>query len=77
MHDTEHSIYDYIIYMEYGLMFYVRHFMCISARNSHCRRIFLLGIAHPVMGPPFKYMGCTGRRFSDEIVIVKKADKWT
>ena len=29
MNDTEHSIYDYIIYMEYGLTFYVRHFMCI------------------------------------------------
>ena len=29
MHDTEHSIYDYIIYMEYDLKFYVCHYMCI------------------------------------------------
>ena len=29
MHDTENSILDCIIYMEYGLMFYVRHCMCI------------------------------------------------
>ena len=29
MHDTKHFIYDCIIYMEYGLMFYVNHFMCI------------------------------------------------
>ena len=29
MHDTENSIYDCIIYMEYDLMFYVCHCMCI------------------------------------------------
>ena len=23
--------------------------------SSPCKRIFLLGIAHPVVGPPFKY----------------------
>ena len=34
--------------------------------SSTCRRIFLLGIAHPVVGPPFRYKGCTGRRHSDE-----------
>ena len=39
-------------------------------------RIFLLGIAHPVMGPPFRYRGCTGRRRSDEVVNMKEADVW-
>ena len=29
MHDTERSIKDCIIYMEYDLMFYVCHCMCI------------------------------------------------
>ena len=57
-------------------MFYVRYFMCIYAGSSPCRRIFLLGIAHPVMGPPFSYKGCTGRRRSDEAVIVMKVDMW-
>ena len=76
MHKTEHSIYDCIIYMEYGLMFYVRHFMCIYVGSSPCRRIFLLGIAHFVVGPPFRYRGCTERQCSDEVVIVKKADMW-
>ena len=37
---------------------------------------FLLAIAHPVVAPPFKYRGCTGRRRSDEAVIIKKADVW-
>ena len=29
MYNTEHSIKDCIIYMEYDLMFYVCHCMCI------------------------------------------------
>ena len=45
-------------------------------RNSHCMRIFLLGIAHLVVGPSFRYRGCIGRRLSDEAVIVKKIDMW-
>ena len=44
--------------------------------SSPYRRIFLLDIAHPVMGPPFRYRGCTRRRRSDEAVIMKKADVW-
>ena len=44
--------------------------------SSPCRRIFLLGIAHPVMGPPFKYEECTGKQRSDEAVIAKEADMW-
>ena len=35
---------------------------------------FLLGIAHPVMGPPFWYRGCTGRQRSKKAVIMKAAD---
>ena len=37
---------------------------------------FFYGIAHPIVGPLFRYMGCTGRRRSYEAVIVKKADMW-
>ena len=37
---------------------------------------FLQGIAHPVVGPPFRYRGCTGRRRSDKAVIMKEADVW-
>ena len=44
--------------------------------SSPCRIIFLLGIAHPVVGSPLKYRGCTGRRRFDEAVIVKKVDMW-
>ena len=39
-----------------------------------CRRISLLDIVHPIVGPPFKYRECTGRRHSDEAVIMKEAD---
>ena len=39
-------------------------------------RIFLLGIAHPVVGSPFRYRECTGKRRSDEAVIMKEADVW-
>ena len=38
--------------------------------------IFLLGIAHPVVRPPFRYRECTGRRSSDKAVIAKEADMW-
>ena len=44
--------------------------------SSPCRRIFLIGIAHPIVGPPFRYRGCTGRRRFDEAVIMKKANVW-
>ena len=44
--------------------------------GEYCRRIFLLGIAHPVVRPHFKYKGCIGRRRSDETVIMKKTDVW-
>ena len=44
--------------------------------SSPCRRISLLGIAHPVVGPPFRYMECTGKRRSDEVVIMMEADVW-
>ena len=40
------------------------HCMHFRWGSSPCRRIFLLGIAHPVVGLPFRYIGCTGiRRF--------------
>ena len=40
--------------------------------NSPCRRISLLGIVHPVVGPPFRYGECIGRQRSDEAVIMKE-----
>ena len=30
----------------------------------------------PVVGPPLRYMEYTGRRRSDEAMIVKEADMW-
>ena len=43
--------------------------------NSY-RKNFLLGIAHPVVGPPFRYKGCIGRRGSNEAMIMEEADVW-
>ena len=57
-------------------MFYVCHCMCIYAGSSPYRKIFLLGIVHPVVRPPFRYKGCTRRRRYDEVVIMKEADVW-
>ena len=57
-------------------MMYVCHCMCIKVGSSPCMRISLLGVAHPVVGPPFRYKECTGRRCSDEAVIMKEADVW-
>ena len=54
----------------------VCHCMCISMGSSPCRNYSLLGFAHPVVGPPFRYKEYTGRRRSDEAVIVKEADMW-
>ena len=47
-----------------------------GAGSSPCKKVFQLGIAHPVVGPPFRNKGCTGRRCSDEAVIMKEADVW-
>ena len=44
--------------------------------SNPCRRLSLLGIDHPVAGPPFQYREFIGRRRSDEAVIVKKVDMW-
>ena len=41
--------------------------------SSPYRNYSLLAIAHPVLGPPFRYKVDTGERRSDEAVIVKKA----
>ena len=40
------------------------------------KRYSLLGIAHPVVRPPFKYRECTERRRSDDAMIMKEADMW-
>ena len=29
-----------------------------------------------LVGPPFRYKGCTGRRRSEEAMIMKEADVW-
>ena len=41
--------------------------------SSPYRRISLLVIAHPIVGPPFRYRECAGRRRSLEADIEKKA----
>ena len=53
--------------------------MCEMALHVHLggdspyRNYSLLGIAHPVVGPHFRYMTGTGGRRSIEASIVKKA----
>ena len=37
---------------------------------------FLLGFAHPVVGPTFRYSDYPGRRYAVEVVIEKKAEMW-
>ena len=44
--------------------------------GSPCRNYSLLGIAHPIMGPPFRYRECAGRRRSLEADIEKKVGLW-
>ena len=44
--------------------------------DSPCRRSFLLGITHLVVGSPFRYRGCTERQRFDKAVIMKEADVW-
>ena len=44
--------------------------------SKPCRRLSLVGIAHPIAEPLFRYKEFIGRRRSDEVVIVKKADMW-
>ena len=39
-------------------------------------RLSLLGIAHPVVGSPFRYKECSGRRRSLEPAFKKKAELW-
>ena len=55
-------------------MMCVCHYMCIEVGSSPYKRISLLGIAHLVMGPPFRYMKCIERQRSNEVVIMKEAD---
>ena len=38
--------------------------------------VYSIEIAHPVVGPPFKYKECTGKRCSLEAAIVKKVGLW-
>ena len=42
--------------------------------SSPCRRLSLLGAAHPLWDIPFKCKVNTGGRRSDETMIVKKSD---
>ena len=44
--------------------------------SSPCRNYSLLGIAHLVVGPHFRYMTGTGGRHSIEVSIVKKVGLW-
>ena len=39
-------------------------------------RYSLLGIVHPVVGPPFRYKECAGRRRLLEAMILKEARMW-
>ena len=59
------------------LLEYVYGIACaLKWGSSPCRSYSLLGIAHLVVGPPFKYMECAGRRHSLEAVILKEARMW-
>ena len=50
--------------------------VCVPVGSNLCRRNFLLGIAHLVVRPLFRYRGCTGRGCSNETMIMKEADVW-
>ena len=52
------------------------HCMCILVGSSPGTKYSLLGIAHPVVGPPFRYTVDIGEWLSDKVVIMKKADIW-
>ena len=57
-------------------MFYVCHCMCILGGGVALGGEFSTGHCSPRRGIPFRYRGCTGRRHSDEAVIMKEADVW-
>ena len=38
--------------------------------------VYSIGHSHPIVGPPFRYRECAGRRRSLEAAIVKKAGLW-
>ena len=44
--------------------------------SNLCRISSLLGIAHPVVGPPFSYREYVGGRHSLEAAVIKKAGLW-
>ena len=44
--------------------------------SSPCRKFTLLGIAHPLWDPHFKYREYTDARRSLEAAVMKKAELW-
>ena len=44
--------------------------------SNPCRRLSLLGFAHPVVGPPFRYRECVEIWRSLEVDIKKEAGLW-
>ena len=50
--------------------------MCNEVGSSLCRNYSLLGVAHPLWDPHFRYRECTGGRRSLDAVIVKKVRLW-
>ena len=72
MHDTK-TFHIGFHDMEYDLMFYVCHCMCILGGSSPCRKIFYWALLTLLWDHPFKY---TRRRRSFEAVNTKKARLW-
>ena len=51
------------------LSVFVCHDMCTQVGSNSCRKLSLLGIAHPIEGSYFMYRECTGGRRSLEAVF--------
>ena len=63
------------MYAQIGCWFDCEMIFCIRTKvgSSPCRIYLYWALAHPVVGPPFRYRTCTGRRRSLEVGIMKRA----
>ena len=57
-------------------VFMLNHSMCTEVGSNPCRRLSLLGIAHPSRDHYFKYRKCSGRRRPLEVAFEKKTGLW-
>ena len=51
---------------------FVCHACALSWGSNPCRKLSLLGFAHPVVRSPFQVQGASGRRHSLEVVLRRK-----